>query len=83
MLQFGRSDLAREYEAAINSKKHDGVILRNSADEGEVYIPRTPQQVRSRFAAFDPKQKKNPDLLAAHANPLASLQQMYRNREER
>jgi hypothetical protein len=83
MLQFGRSDLAREYEAAINSKKHDGVILRNTADEGEVYIPRTPQQVRSRFAAFDPKQKKNPDLLAAHANPLASLQQMYRNREER
>jgi hypothetical protein len=83
MLQFGRSDLAREYEAAINSKKHDGVILKNTADEGEVYIPKTPQQVRSRFAAFDPKQKKSPDLLAASANPLASLNEIYRNREER
>jgi hypothetical protein len=75
MLQFGRSDLAREYEAAINSPDHDGVILRNTADEGEVYIPKTPQQIRSRFAAFDPARSGESDLLASRAGVPAVPQQ--------
>ena len=33
---------------------HDGVILKNTKDEGDVYIPRHPDQIRSRFAAFNP-----------------------------
>jgi hypothetical protein len=33
-----------------NSGGYDGVILRNTSDEGTVYIPLNPAQVRSRFA---------------------------------
>ena len=44
---------------------HDGVILKNTKDEGDVYIPRHPSQVRSKFAAFDPENKDSGYLLAS------------------
>jgi hypothetical protein len=55
-----------EYNAfkGVWNGPHDGVILKNTKDEGDVYVPKTPQQIRSRFAAFDPKKKKSADLLA-------------------
>jgi len=43
----------------------DSVILRNTADEGTVFIPRTPQQIRSVHAAFDPAGATSPDMLRA------------------
>lgn len=42
----------------------DSVILRNTRDEGNVFIPRTPQQVRSVNARFDPRRISSPDMLA-------------------
>lgn len=41
-------------QALLPDSKYDGVILKNTKDEGTVYIPKSGDQVRSRFAAFDP-----------------------------
>jgi hypothetical protein len=56
--QFG--DMAREHGTLDEMKRylraiydraspHDGVILKNTRDEGTVYVPRTSSQVRSIF----------------------------------
>lgn len=58
-------------KAFADDSPYDGVILKNTKDEGDVYIPRKPQQVRSRFAAFDPSKADSANLLAAH--PAASV----------
>jgi hypothetical protein len=60
-------EMRRFRSAFANGTQHDGVILRNTADEGTVYVPRTPQQARSRFAAFDPARLNEPDMLASAA----------------
>ncbi len=52
---------------------HDGVILRNTKDEGTIYIPRTPDQIRGRFAAFDPASKGSGALLGSMAGIAAVL----------
>lgn len=44
---------------------HDGVILRNTKDEGDIFIPRHDNQVRSRWAMFDPEQINSKSLLAS------------------
>ena len=49
---------------ALNGGEFDGVILKNTLDEGTVYVPKKPQQVRSVHAAFDPAKSNSPDLLA-------------------
>lgn len=46
---------------------HDGVILKNTRDEGDVYLPREPSQIRSRFAKFDPNSIDSDQLLAGLA----------------
>ncbi len=46
---------------------HDGVILKNTKDEGDVFIPRNPDQIRSRWAAFDPANKDSGNLLGSLA----------------
>lgn len=46
---------------------HDGVILKNTKDEGDVYVPRNPDQIRSRFAKFDPASKGSGLLLGSAA----------------
>lgn len=46
---------------------HDGVILKNTKDEGDVYVPRNSNQVRSKFAAFDPANKDSGFLLGSGA----------------
>jgi hypothetical protein len=48
-------------------KDHDGVILKNTKDEGDVYVPRDPDQIRSRFAAFDPASEGSGMLLGSGA----------------
>jgi hypothetical protein len=42
------------HKAFEEGTPYDGVILRNTKDEGDVYVPRSGHQVRSRYAAFDP-----------------------------
>lgn len=46
---------------------HDGVILKNTKDEGDVYVPKNPSQVRSRFAKFDPANISSGNLLGSVA----------------
>ena len=53
--------------------EYDGVIIKNTADEGTVYVPKSPQQVRSRFAAFDPAKADSADLLASSGTPAGLL----------
>lgn len=60
------SDFKR-YQAALDDSSVDGVIIKNTKDEGTVYIPKTPQQVRSVHAAFDPAKRDSADLLASVA----------------
>lgn len=67
----------------IQGHGFDSVRYDNVAEGGgHSYIALDPSQLRSRFAAFDPAQANSSDLLAAHANPLASLNELYRNRED-
>lgn len=62
----GTLDQRKAFQDAFREgSPYDGVILRNTKDEGNVYIPRTPQQVRSVWAAFDPAQSGSPNLLAS------------------
>lgn len=51
--------------SALKDPKVDGVILKNTVDEGTVYVPKSPSQIRSRFAAFDPTKASSADLLAS------------------
>lgn len=59
-----------EYKAALNDERYDGVILVNTADEGTVYIPKKPTQVKSAIAnsgAYDPA---DPNILRISGIPV-------------
>lgn len=47
------------------NSRHDGVILKNTKDEGDVFIPREGNQVRSRWAMFDPENIASKSLLGS------------------
>lgn len=56
--QFGAKGIA--FREAIRSGKYDGVIIRNTKDEGTVYVALKPTQIKSAISntgAFDPKSK--------------------------
>jgi len=53
-------------DAFQDGSLYDGVIARNTKDEGTVYIPRKGNQVRSVNAAFDPAKADSANLLAAN-----------------
>jgi hypothetical protein len=68
--QHGTTEQLKQFKGAFDlNSPHDGVILKNTKDEGTVYVPRAPQQIRSRFAAFDPAEGNSPDLLAVRGGP--------------
>ncbi len=64
--QFGnkRKDFLKGFEG-----DYDGVILKNTKDEGDVYIPKGSEQIRSKFAQFDPAKKDESGLLLGKATP--------------
>jgi hypothetical protein len=62
--EHGTMDDMRSFRGAFEKGgQYDGVILKNTADEGTVYVPRNSDQVRSRFAKFDPANIKSGELL--------------------
>jgi hypothetical protein len=73
--QFSKKADPKDFEALQSglASKY-GAVLSNTADEGTIYIPKSSDQIRSRFAAFDPWRKSAataaamgvaaPDLLA-------------------
>jgi hypothetical protein len=66
--KYGTLEDLAQYRAALAEKSpYDGVILQNTLDEGTVYVTRTPQQARGRFANYDPKRVDDPDMLAGFA----------------
>jgi len=62
--------LIKRVRDAMDNPSVDGVVLRNTGDEGTVFIPKASKQVRSRFAAFDPSKKDSSDLMAGIAGML-------------
>lgn len=52
--EHGLTKAYEQFQNALHDKNVDGVILHNTADEGTVFVPKSPSQVRSRFADFDP-----------------------------
>lgn len=69
-----------KYDARYGSR---GVNSMSISNESPAYVVFDPKNIRSRHAAFDPTQADSTNLLAAHSNPLASLNELYRNREDR
>jgi hypothetical protein len=66
--EHNTNDLLDAFNSAFaNGSKYDGVIIKNTRDEGTVYVPTKPQQIRSRFAAFDPSKIGSKDMLAGLA----------------
>lgn len=64
--EHGMQDALASYRKVFAAdSKHDGLIVKNTKDEGTVYIPRNGNQVRSRFAAFDPAKADSGNLLAS------------------
>lgn len=67
-IERGTQDLMQKFKGAFaKDSQHDGVILKNTKDEGDVYIPRNPDQIRSRFAKFDPASIGSGELLGGLA----------------
>jgi len=61
--QFGPE--GKPFRDAIRSGNYDGVVIRNTGDEGDVYIPLHPEQIKSAIGNsgnFDPR---NPDIAGA------------------
>lgn len=52
-VQFGES--GRPFRDMVRSGEYDSVVIKNTADEGDVYIALKPSNIRSQFAAFDPE----------------------------
>src|ERR1035441_3247110 len=55
-VQFGES--GKPFRDAINSGKYDGIIIKNTKDEGTVYVALKPTQIKSAIGnrgTYDPK----------------------------
>jgi hypothetical protein len=64
--QFDNYDKTKRRAELLNvfsDPKYDGVIILNTSDEGDIFIPKSSRQVRSRFAAFDPDFSESGNLL--------------------
>lgn len=64
--EHGTHDNLEAFQKAFApDSNYDGLIVKNTLDEGTVYIPRAPNQIRSRFAAFDPSKADSKNIMAA------------------
>lgn len=54
-IQFGES--GKPFRDMVRSGNYDSVVIKNTADEGDVYVALDPTNIRSQFAAFDPEYK--------------------------
>lgn len=67
---------------AVGDTSNAGVIMRNTADEGSVFVPRNPNQLRSRFARFDPRLSHLANLNAANIDPLTGAAAMGASQQQ-
>ena len=47
---------------AINSNKYDGIIIKNTSDEGSIFVPMNPEQVKSAIGNTGSFDSSNPDI---------------------
>ena len=59
-VQFGESGKA--FREAVKSGAYDSVRIINTKDEGDITAIITPENIRSRFAKFDPTKKDSADI---------------------
>jgi hypothetical protein len=63
-VQFGESGKA--FREAVKSGDYDSIRIINTKDEGDITAMITPENIRSRFAKFDPAKKDRAGLDFAH-----------------
>jgi hypothetical protein len=64
-VQFGES--GKGFRDAIRSGEYDTIVIKNTKDEGDIYVALKASNIRSVNAAFDPDYKSSPRLLAQSA----------------
>jgi hypothetical protein len=82
-----RKRIAEGFRQALTDAGHDGIVYGNNVEgtASKAAIPFTPQQIRSRFAAFDPANKDSGFLLGSIAGAAPAgmgalaAQDYYRN----
>jgi hypothetical protein len=75
--EHGSHDNLNAFKNAFEKDSpYDGVIIKNTSDEGTVYVPKSPNQIRSRFAKFDPKNIKDTDILKSHGGEVEHALQL-------
>lgn len=77
IIEFEES--GRPFREAIRSGKFDGVIIKNTKDEGDVYVALRPSQIKSAIGnrgTFDPKKA---DITASETDTLISAKLILRN----
>ena len=74
-VQFGESGKA--FRDAMRSGEYDGAIIRNTADEGTIYVALKPEQIKSAIGnsgLFDPRSASLTDPIRAFASAIDELQ---------
>jgi len=64
-IQFGES--GQPFRDSVRSGEYDTIVIKNTADEGDVTVALDPSNIRSVNAAFDPDSNESADLLAQSA----------------
>lgn len=70
-IQFGKS--GKPFRDAVRSGKYDTIVIKNTKDEGDIFVAINPQNIRSVNAAFDPAKANSADLLAINPAPLSAF----------
>lgn len=55
----------RAFQSVWDNPSHDGVIIKNTKDEGTVYVPRNPEQIAPQYGELP----QPPGILAYHGSP--------------
>jgi len=76
-MQFGVS--GKPFRDAVRSGKFDTIVLKNTKDEGDVTVALKPENIRSRFAKFDPANVGKVGLMGGLAGTIGAS--AYRNRQ--
>ena len=71
--QSGTENQYQQMYNAMRSGEYDGIVLENTLDEGTIYVPIQPKQVRSINAAFDPTKRNSANLMAGVAGGTVGL----------
>lgn len=71
-LQFGAT--GKPFRDAVRSGKYETIVLKNTKDEGDVTVALRPENIRSRFAKFDPANVGKAGLMGGLAAILAGRQ---------